>query len=148
MRLTAATVIACVLTTGCSTREESAPHMADCTTAAYPEKVEARGLHNVHRVSERLFSGSSPEGDEGFRSVRDLGIRTIITVDGAKPDVDRARRHGLRYVHLPIGYDGVPEAQGAAAGEGGARPAGTSLHPLPPRQAPRPRCRGRRAAVP
>ena len=33
-------------------------------------------------------------------------------MDGARPDVARARRFGLRYVHLPIGYDGVPERQG------------------------------------
>jgi hypothetical protein len=33
-------------------------------------------------------------------------------VDGAKPDADAARRYGIRYVHLPIGYDGVPSAQG------------------------------------
>jgi hypothetical protein len=36
-------------------------------------------------------------------------VRTVISVDGAKPDVEAARKHGLRYVHLPIGYDGVPE---------------------------------------
>jgi protein tyrosine phosphatase (PTP) superfamily phosphohydrolase (DUF442 family) len=73
--------------------------------------VEARGLHNVYRVTERLYSGSSPEGDEGFASLRDLGVKTVISVDGARPDVERAHRYGLRYVHLPIGYDGVPEEQ-------------------------------------
>src|SRR5207302_312223 len=49
--------------------------------------------------------------DEGFRSLRDLGVKTVISVDGAKPDLARARRYGLRYVHVPIGYDGVPEQQ-------------------------------------
>jgi protein tyrosine phosphatase (PTP) superfamily phosphohydrolase (DUF442 family) len=73
--------------------------------------VEAAGLHNVYRLTERLYSGSSPEGDAGFASLRKLGVRTVISVDGARPDVERARKHGLRYVHLPIGYDGVPEAQ-------------------------------------
>jgi protein tyrosine phosphatase (PTP) superfamily phosphohydrolase (DUF442 family) len=79
---------------------------------ARPEKVEAKGLHNVVRLNDRIYSGSSPDGDEGFESLRDLGIRTIITVDGARPDVERAHKFGLRYVHLPIGYDGVPEDQG------------------------------------
>lgn len=77
-----------------------------------PEKVEAKGLHNVYRLSEKLYSGSSPDGDEGFASLRELGVKTIISVDGARPDVERAHRYGLRYVHLPIGYDGVPEGQG------------------------------------
>jgi hypothetical protein len=40
-----------------------------------------------------------------------LGIRTVISVDGARPDLERAHRYGLRYVQLPIGYDGVPERQ-------------------------------------
>lgn len=38
-----------------------------------------------------------------------MGVKTIISVDGAKPDVETAARFGLRYVHLPYGYDGVPD---------------------------------------
>lgn len=75
------------------------------------EKVEAAGLHNVYRITARLYSGSSPEGDTGFASLAKLGIKTVLTVDGARPDVERAKKHGLRYVHLPIGYDGVPQEQ-------------------------------------
>ena len=75
------------------------------------EKVKAAGVRNVIRVSEQLYSGSSPDGDAGFESLQKLGIKTVISVDGAKPDVERARKYGLRYVHLPIGYDGVPREQ-------------------------------------
>jgi hypothetical protein len=32
-------------------------------------------------------------------------------VDGSAPDVERARRFGLRYVHLPIGYGGITREQ-------------------------------------
>lgn len=74
--------------------------------------VEATGLHNVYRLTDKLLSGSSPEGEEGFRSLQKLSVRTIISVDGSRPDVELARRYGLRYVHLPIGYDGVPPEQG------------------------------------
>ena len=73
--------------------------------------IELPGLHNVIRVSDKLISGSSPEGDAGFESLRSLGIKTIITVDGARPEVDRARKFELRYVHLPIGYDGISQDQ-------------------------------------
>jgi protein tyrosine phosphatase (PTP) superfamily phosphohydrolase (DUF442 family) len=76
-----------------------------------PAKVEARGLHNVFRITEKLLSGSSPDGYAGFKSLKELGVRTVISVDGAKPDVDRARKHGLRYVHIPFGYDGIPREQ-------------------------------------
>lgn len=73
-----------------------------------PQPVEKPGLHNVHRITHWLISGSSPDGADGFRSLKELGIKTVITVDGAKPDVAAAKVHGLRYVHIPIGYDGIP----------------------------------------
>lgn len=69
---------------------------------------EYPGLHNVITVTAKLLSGSCPEGEAGFKSLHDLGVKTIISVDGAKPDVELARKAGLRYVHIPIGYDGVP----------------------------------------
>ena len=73
-----------------------------------PRKVDAEGLDNVFQITDRLYSGSGPEDDKGFESLRKIGIKTVISVDGAKPDLERARRFGLRYVHIPIGYNGVP----------------------------------------
>ncbi|HEX8916145.1 MAG TPA: hypothetical protein VF796_27600, partial [Humisphaera sp.] len=35
--------------------------------------------------------------------------RTVITVDGSEPELDRARAAGLRYVHLPVTYAGFSE---------------------------------------
>ncbi len=71
------------------------------------EQVAAKGLENVIRMSANVFSGSSPHDAIGFQSIRDLGIKTIISVDGSIPDCETARQYGLRYVHLPIGYDGI-----------------------------------------
>ena len=45
--------------------------------------------------------------------LKSLGIKTIITVDGARPDLETARRMGMRYVHIPVGYDGVPRDKAA-----------------------------------
>jgi protein tyrosine phosphatase (PTP) superfamily phosphohydrolase (DUF442 family) len=73
--------------------------------------VDLPGLHNVIHVSDRLYSGGSPEGDIGFASLKKLGIKTILSVDGARPDLMRAKKFNLRYVHLPIGYDGVSQEQ-------------------------------------
>jgi hypothetical protein len=36
-----------------------------------------------------------------------MGIKTILSVDGATPDVATASALGMRYVHLPISYDTV-----------------------------------------
>ena len=70
--------------------------------------VDFPALHNVVRLSEKLYSGAVPEGEEGFRTLQRLGIKTVITVDGAAPDVTTAHKFGMRYVHLPFGYDGCP----------------------------------------
>jgi protein tyrosine phosphatase (PTP) superfamily phosphohydrolase (DUF442 family) len=65
------------------------------------------GLHNVFALGTNAFSGSSPESDEAFAALARLGVKTILSVDGARPEVKRARHYGLRYVHLPHGYDGI-----------------------------------------
>jgi protein tyrosine phosphatase (PTP) superfamily phosphohydrolase (DUF442 family) len=88
----------------------SRPTLGHPQNGAQPEKVEADGLHNVLRLNAKLYSGSGPEGDEAFHSLQELGIKTVISVDGAKPDVERANTYGMRYVHIPIGYNGVPRA--------------------------------------
>ncbi|MBI5153991.1 cytochrome c [Candidatus Poribacteria bacterium] len=94
----------------CSTaRKQSQPH-----PPAAPEPIAAEGLDNVLRLSPRVLSGSEPHSPAGFASLEALGVRTIVSVDGAQPDVAAAREGGLRYVHVPIGYDGVP-AEAAAA---------------------------------
>ena len=80
-----------------------------------PRPVHAAGLHNVFRLAPGLYSGSQPEGDAGFASLRRLGVRTVISVDGSTPDGERAERFGLRYIHLPVGYDGVPRDKAVAA---------------------------------
>jgi protein tyrosine phosphatase (PTP) superfamily phosphohydrolase (DUF442 family) len=70
--------------------------------------VEIAGVHNAFRVTDGFYSGSQPEGDAAFQALKTLGIKTIVSVDGSKPDVEAARKYGLKYVHLPFGYDGVP----------------------------------------
>jgi hypothetical protein len=82
--------------------------------------LEAPGLHNLFAVGTNFFSGSTPENEAAFAALAKLGVKTIVSVDGAKPDVDLARKHGLRYVHLPHGYDGIStnlQLQFAKAGE-------------------------------
>jgi protein tyrosine phosphatase (PTP) superfamily phosphohydrolase (DUF442 family) len=71
------------------------------------EKVNAEHLPNPWRIHPKAISGGLPEGDAAFKELAALGVKTIISVDGAKPDVDLAKQHGLRYVHLPHGYDGI-----------------------------------------
>ena len=68
----------------------------------------ALGLHNVYRLGDHLYSGSSPDDEVAFATLARLGVKTVISVDGATPDVELAHQFGLRYVHLPITYGSVP----------------------------------------
>jgi len=144
MRLLIACCVALIsITLGCdsppekvkvtTTGEQSAPGEQPSSTEAVPktepnvdgkkEDAEAKvedpttdpaGLHNVKKLSGRIYSGSEPDGEAGFESLSELGIQVVVSVDGARPNVEEARKHGLRYVHIPFGYDGITEKAGKA----------------------------------
>ncbi len=104
----------CVMCAGCAdgSRRTTAlpPRATPDVSFPLPADVapaDAPGLHNLVAYHDGLLSGSAPEGRRGFDTLAGLGIRTIISVDGAQPDVEAARARGMRYVHLPIGYDGM-----------------------------------------
>ncbi|MCY2966997.1 MAG: cytochrome c [Planctomycetota bacterium] len=71
------------------------------------EKLESPTIENLFRLAPGLYSGGQPDGEAGLDALRDMGVRTIISVDGTPPPVEAARKLGIRYVHLPIGYDGL-----------------------------------------
>ena len=73
-----------------------------------PQSITLPGIHNAFRVTARILAGSQPEGDAAFAALAKAGVKTIISVDGGRPDVAAAKKSGLRYVHLPFGYDGIP----------------------------------------
>lgn len=85
-----------------------AAETSGATTNRVAQPIEIPGVHNAFQAAERIYSGSQPEGDEAFAAIARLGVKTIISVDGSKPDVEAAHKYGLRYIHLPYGYDGVP----------------------------------------
>ena len=74
--------------------------------------IDAPGLHNLFLLAPDLYSGSGPETPEAFDSLTQLGIQTVISVDGARPHLELARERGMGYIHIPIGYDALaPEQQ-------------------------------------
>jgi protein tyrosine phosphatase (PTP) superfamily phosphohydrolase (DUF442 family) len=74
-----------------------------------PKPVELTGLHNAFKIDDQLYSGSSPVDEVSFDGLASLGVKSIISVDGSKPKVELARKYGMRYIHLPIGYEGLPK---------------------------------------
>ncbi len=115
--------LACCLTLVCMTacspsdevasrNERSAARTTNVSQQAekqFPHRLAAKGLPNAIQLHERVISGGQPEGEEAFRELRDLGIKTVISVDGAKPDTELAAKYDLQYVHLPHGYNGIPK---------------------------------------
>jgi len=71
------------------------------------EKLQSSHVENLFSIQGKVFSGGTPEGEDGFKDLQKLGIKTIISVDGNKPEVELAQKHGFRYIHIPMGYDGT-----------------------------------------
>lgn len=67
-------------------------------------------VHNIHRF-KGIISGSGPEGDAAFDQLASMGVRTIISVDGSAPDVERATARGMRYIHIPTTYATITDDQ-------------------------------------
>lgn len=83
------------------------PAAGGAAAAALAARGESSGIHNLAEVAPGLLRGAQPEGDGAFALLASLGVKTILTVDGARPDVEAAAKHGLRYVHVPIEYSGI-----------------------------------------
>lgn len=111
-RLLAGTVT--LLAVGCQTGNAPTPRQLPLTPPAAdaPKAAELPGLHNVVTYAPNLVDGGQPEGKEGLATLAAMGIKTVISVDGGKPDAATAEQLGMRYVHLPISYDTItPERQ-------------------------------------
>ena len=59
-----------------------------------------------HKVDERLYRGSQPDA-EGFRHLRDLGVKTIINLREERDALETNEQKiveslGMRYVPLPV----------------------------------------------
>ena len=116
-----ALVTALCLAAGCTPQGPS-PEAAPCPATAPggvgeppapPRRIESTTLANLYRLDSRTYCGGGPEGDEAFAELRRLGVTRIVSVDGAPPDLERARRHGMSYGHLPVGYDRITPARAA-----------------------------------
>lgn len=79
----------------------------DIKDESFPKRIASENLPNPVQLHAKVISGGTPEGEASFRELKKLGIKTIISVDGMEPDLELAKRFQLRYVHLPIGYDGI-----------------------------------------
>ena len=83
-------------------------HQIPTNSTQLPHKLSAKYLPNAIQIHDKVISGGQPDGEQAFRELKELGVKTLISVDGAKPELALAKKYGLRYVHLPHGYNGIP----------------------------------------
>ena len=58
--------------------------------------AEEYGLHNLLLLTERIYSGSEPHGEKAFKKLAEMGMKVIVSVDGARPQLELAKKYGLR----------------------------------------------------
>ena len=75
-------------------------------------QVAYSNLNNLLHVTDKVCCGGEPQDAAAFATLAQLGVKTIVSVDGAKPNVASARKHALQYFHIPIGYDGIHKKAG------------------------------------
>lgn len=104
-------VISC--TSGPSAEDPESAQLASDSGLSF-EQIESRDVHRLLRLSDQLLTGAEPKTEASYAELARLGVRTIVNVDGATPKLEMAKKYGLEYVHIPIGYDGITAEQSAA----------------------------------
>lgn len=102
----ALSVTACCLAllAGCA----GSPKAPEQATAS-EKQLPSDGLENLYAFAPNIYSGGEPSGERGYATLEKLGVKTVICVDAMPPPAELARQHGIRVIHVPIGYDSVPE---------------------------------------
>jgi protein tyrosine phosphatase (PTP) superfamily phosphohydrolase (DUF442 family) len=100
---------------GCAANDElDGPQQSQATVDFGFQAIDSPNLPRLLKLSDQIFSGAEPKVEQAFADLAQLGVKTIIGVDGARPKIEWAAKYGMSYVHIPIGYDGVNEEQGLA----------------------------------
>ncbi len=68
-----------------------------------------RTIENFNRINANLSCGSQPQSESHFAKLQKLGFKTVVCVDGTSPNLKMLRKHGLRSVHIPLPYSGIPQ---------------------------------------
>jgi protein tyrosine/serine phosphatase len=67
---------------------------------AVPQGEQA-GLSNFFKVDKGLYRGAQPE-DDGFESLKSLGIKTVINLRTYHSDRSECEEHDLGYRHITV----------------------------------------------
>lgn len=69
--------------------------------ANWAQKLEKPGLENFYKVNENLYRGARPTV-EGFKSLQELGIKTIVNFEAFHTDEDEIAESGTNFYYRQI----------------------------------------------
>ena len=99
---------------GCNSFERASSHTSKHALEISPTESKPasfKGLKHVVAFQDDLLSGSKPVGKFGMRSLERLNVKTIICVDGVAPDIEQARQHNIKTIHIPLKYNSPSKEQ-------------------------------------
>src|SRR3954466_11322571 len=67
--------------------------------ATWAKPTELKGAPNFHKISEGLYRSAQPT-PEGFRNLKALGIKTVISLRSFSSDRKETEASGLEYHHI------------------------------------------------
>ncbi len=111
--------LACILVLPVASCGKDEPKKPDSTSKATPHKAEKVTLppkgegyevlgqlagvqKYVVRYDRKLYRGGHPHGQEGFDSLKKLGIKTIVTVTPTDEERKLAKANGMALVEVPF----------------------------------------------
>ncbi|HYG75654.1 MAG TPA: hypothetical protein VEK08_11675, partial [Planctomycetota bacterium] len=68
-------------------------------------------LPRAYRFSARVAAGPRVATAEQYRVLKDMGVKTLLSVDGTAPDGAACEALKIRGVHLPLGFAGFTTEQ-------------------------------------
>ena len=96
---------------GCGGSEDQSSVAINTKPEDQIAKLNVEGVKNVYRLSPRIITGGKPDSEAGFAELQKLGVTTIVSVTDDDPDEETAKKYGLKYVHVPMDYEGVSVGQ-------------------------------------
>lgn len=111
LKLHCITICLSVLLLGCGDHDDQTATENEGNPVDEIAKLEVAGVANVYRLSPRVITGGKPASEAGFAELQKLGVKTIVSVTDDDPDNETAKKFGIKYVHVPMDYEGISPEQ-------------------------------------
>ena len=105
--------VAWALFAACATPDPPPPTRATTGRELAPRIADVAGVVNMARVSPGFYRGAQPDA-EGYRSLKAMGVKTVIGLREYHPTRKQVEAAGLVSVELPIranAYDSEPPTE-------------------------------------